>query len=122
MVERLSEAEQSAAEDLLLVVKLRTVAERLAQTGCSADADTLLSSAAHIEGHNEAFRTVVDEKRDLDADLRSTRTNLQHTLEFVDRWRQLIVALQVENPGDIRLRRALAGEHPMRPAPWERQR
>lgn len=121
MVQGPDEAEQSATEDRILVGKLRDIAERLAEAGCSPDADTLLSCAAHIEGHNEAFRTVIDEKRELNAELRATRSNHQHTLEFVDRWRQLIVVLQLENPGDIRLRRALAGEHPLRAAPWERQ-
>ncbi|MBK5064855.1 hypothetical protein [Paraburkholderia domus] len=121
MADGLCEAEQYVAEDRLLVGKLRAIAARLADSEGSSDADTVLCSAAHIEGHNEAFRAVVAEKRARDVELRATRTNLEHTLEFVDRWRQLLVALAAEHPHDIRLRRALAGEHPMRVAPWEPQ-
>lgn len=81
---------------------------------------TLLTAAAEIEGGEEAFAVVVEEKRVLGAELRALRSNHEHTLDFLARWRELLVALQAERPGDIRLVRALAGEHPMRPAPWER--
>lgn len=79
------------------------------------------SAAAEIEGHNEAFAVLVDEKRELQEQLRQSRANHGHTLDFIARWRELLLALRAEQPDDIRIKRALAGEHPMRPAPWERK-
>lgn len=81
----------------------------------------LKMAAAEIEGHNEAFAAVVEQKRDLERQLRDLRRNHEHTLDFLARWRLLMVALGAERPDDIRIKRALAGEHPMRPAPWEKR-
>lgn len=80
----------------------------------------MTAAAAEIEGREEAFAVVADRKRELEAELRALCSNHEHTLDFLARWRELLVALQAEQPGDMRLVRALAGEHPMRPAPWER--
>lgn len=89
--------------------------------GCPARThDAMVTAAAEIEGGEEAFAVVVNEKRELEEQLRLLRTNHEGTLDFLARWRELIVALQAEQPDDMRLVRALAGEHPMRPAPWER--
>jgi hypothetical protein len=78
-------------------------------------------AAAEIEGHNEAFAAVVEQKQTLTAELKHTEGNHRHTLDFIARWRELLVALRAEFPNDIRLKRALMGEHPMRPAPWEKK-
>lgn len=78
----------------------------------------MTAAAAEIEDREEAFAVVADRNRELEAELRALCSNHEHTLDFLARWRELLVALQAEQPGDMRLVRALAGEHPMRPAPW----
>lgn len=76
----------------------------------------LLEASAEIEGSEEAYAVLVSEVQALRKELAKSRANHQHTLQFLDRWRDLLVALLAENPGDVRLQRALAGEHPMRAA------
>ncbi|HGL6714609.1 hypothetical protein NTJ56_20850 [Burkholderia contaminans] len=90
-------------------------------TDCSARVrNSMAAAAAEIEGGEEAFAVVVGQKRALEVELRTLRANHERTLDFLARWRELFVALQAERPDDVRLARALAGEHPMRPAPRER--
>jgi hypothetical protein len=110
----------SEADFVSLHTQLRDAADMI--NGKVYDSVTRLirDAAAEIEGHNEAFAAVVDQKRDLAIELRSSQTNHRHTLDFIARWRELLVQLECEQPDDIRIKRALAGEHPMRPAPWER--
>ena len=114
--------QQQAAEDCHLVLEVRAASAFLADNNHSAAARATSAAAAHIEGHNEAFAAVVSQKRELEGELRRLRANHENTLDLLARWRELLVALRDECPNDVRLRRALAGEHPMRPAPWERAR
>lgn len=91
-----------------------------AASGASPDKSTLLEAAAMIEGHLEAFAVVVNDKAGLQAALKHAERCHQNTLEIVSRWRELLDVLAQESPGDIRLKRARLGEHPLRPAAWER--
>lgn len=77
--------------------------------------------AAEIDGHNEAFTQVVAHKQDAIAAQQHTEKNLRHAYQMIADWRDLLVALQVERPTDIRIRRALMGEKPMVPAQWEKK-
>lgn len=99
--------------------RLSFIAGVLEREKMPSAAEDVREAAAQIEGHNEAFTVVVDQKRELGAELKQLRRNHEHTLDFIARWRELLVALRAERPDDIRIKRALAGEHPMRPAPWE---
>ncbi|WP_175787463.1 hypothetical protein [Burkholderia anthina] len=101
---RLRELEQSNAHQLRPVVR-----------------HALLEAANEIEGGEQAYATLVGEKHVLQAELRASCSNHQHTLGMLARWRELLVAIQAERPDDVRVRRALAGEHPFRPAPWEKK-
>jgi len=83
--------------------------------------EAIREAAAEIEGHNEAFAAVVEQKHDALSELVNCRTNLQHRHEFIANWRDLLVALQNEHPTDIRIRRALMGEKPLVPAAWEKK-
>jgi hypothetical protein len=99
--------------------RLRDLAQQHAHTLPTDVLLAMASAAAEIEGSEEAYAALVSQVGDLRKRLANTTANHQHTLEFICRWRELLVALQAERADDIRLRRALAGEHPMRPAPWE---
>ncbi len=101
--------------------RLRDLAREQARPLSPAERQVVFDAAAEIEGSEEAYAVLVSEVGDLRGKLRDTRRNLDSAYEFIGRWRELLVALQVEHPNDIRVRRALAGEHPMRPAPWERK-
>lgn len=105
----------------VLPAMLRDIAAGLYASGNRAGARACASAAAEIEGHNEAFTQVVADKRAANADLKRVEGLLRGTHEFIARWRELLVAMAAEHPDDIRIKRALAGEHPMRPAPWERK-
>ena len=105
---------------LVAPVTLRSSAEAMRSQSFEIVAEQLDAAAAEIEGGLEAFGAVVDQKRAVEAELRALRSNHEHTLEFLARWRELIVAFQKEHPGDIRIKRALTGEHPMRAAVWEK--
>ena len=104
-----------------LLSQLRELAAQHEADGDAGGAQTLLSAAAEIEGGREAFTVVVADKAELSQSLSQSQSNHRHTLDFLARWRELLVALRAEHPDDIRLKRALMGEHPMRPAPWEKQ-
>ncbi len=81
----------------------------------------LLAAEAENVGGREAFGAVVDQKRELEVKLKRTQENHRGTLDMLGRWRELLDVLHSERPDDIRLIRARAGEHPLRPAPYERQ-
>ena len=97
--------------------RLRAICGHLTRDADRAD---VLTAAAEIEGHNMAFEAVVENKRAVEAELATCRANLDHRHELIDHWRELLVALQNERPDDVRIKRALMGEHPMWLAPWER--
>ena len=101
---------------------LGELADTLYRSGNRAGARACASAAAEIEGHNEAFTQVVADKRGALAEQKRFEQLLRGSHEFIARWRGLLVALRTEYPDDIRIKRALAGEHPMRPAPWETKR
>jgi hypothetical protein len=103
--------------DKPLHARLRSIAVRVTRNDDRGD---VLRAAAEIEGHNEAFEAVIEKKQHAEGTLSNCQANLRHTHEFISRWRELLVAMQQEYPDDIRIKRALAGEHPMRPAPWEK--
>lgn len=100
--------------------RLSFIAGVLEREKMPSAAEDVREAAAQIEGHNEAFTVVVDQKRDLADRLKHLQANHEHTLDFIARWRELLVAMRAERPDDVRIKRALTGEHPMRPAPWER--
>jgi len=102
-------------------VTLRASAEAMRRQGFDVVAEQLDAAAAEIEGGREAFTAVVADKAGLSQSLSQSQNNHRHALDFLARWRELLVALRAEQPSDIRLKRALMGEHPMRPAPWEKQ-
>ncbi|WP_147394017.1 hypothetical protein [Paraburkholderia sp. BL23I1N1] len=83
--------------------------------------EAIRQAAAEIEGHDEAFAVVVADRAGTSQRLEQAQNNHRHTLDFLARWRELLVALHAEMPNDIRIKRALMGEHPMRPAAWEKQ-
>jgi hypothetical protein len=114
------EAIKESTEQLADPANLRGAAAGMRALGHEIVAIYLEAAAAEIEGGREAFGTVVVRKSELEAQLRSLRANHEHTLDILARWRELLVAMQAEWPDDVRLHRALAGEHPMRPAPYER--
>lgn len=113
--------EQQSADDRRLVLELRALSSYLADHEHPRGAHTASLAAAHIEGHNEAFAVVVRDKHGAEQARQQTEKNLRHTNEMLDGWRQLLVALLKEHPTDMRIKRALMGEHPMRLAAWERQ-
>lgn len=82
--------------------------------------ETIREAAAEIEGHNEAFTAVVEHKRDAEAKASHTEKNIRSVLDMLGKWRELLCALQVEHPTDIRIKRALTGENPLVPAAWEK--
>jgi hypothetical protein len=100
-----------------LHTQLRETADKIEGKVWDSATRLMRDAAAEIEGHNEAFTAVVDQKQQLTAELKHLRGCHEHALDFLSRWRELLVALNVEFPDDIRIRRALMGEHPMRPAP-----
>lgn len=101
--------------------RLREMADWVEASFGEGAADVLRAAAAEIEGHNEAFSTVVNDKNGLKRELEHAQRNHRATLDLLARWRELLVELARERPDDIRITRALAGEHPLRPAPWERK-
>ena len=96
--------------------RLRYLVRRHARGLRSLVRQEMLAAAAEIEGAEEAYGVLVDEVGGLRKRLAATTANHQHSLEFVARWRDLLLVLQAERPDDIRVQRALAGEHPLRPA------
>jgi len=82
--------------------------------------ETIREAAAEIEGHNEAFTVVVEHKREAQQRADDFERHHRHTLGMLANWRDLLRVLQVEHPTDIRIKRALAGENPLVPAPWEK--
>lgn len=101
--------------------RLYESADDICERGAPNAARLMREAAAEIEGHHEAFATIVNDKRGLTAELQRAERNHRGALDIIANWRELLVALAAEYPDDIRIRRALAGEHPMRPAPWERK-
>lgn len=117
------ELQQALREPTPLHEMLRAIAgtgESTSRLGKS-EAAILRRAAAEIDGHNHAFTQVVADKHAALAEQKRFEKLLHDSYDFIARWRELLVALQVEHPEDIRLKRALMGEHPMRPAPWEKQ-
>ncbi|QMI49676.1 hypothetical protein [Burkholderia sp. MBR-1] len=98
---------------------LRGAAVGIRMLGLEVAANHLDEAAGEIEGHTEAYRTLVDEKRALQAKLARAETNLRGAHELIRRWRELLVALQdaqtrggpAEEWGG-RIARALRGEEP----------
>lgn len=101
--------------------QLRSTADALQGRVWDSATTLMRTAAAEIEGHNEAFSHLVRCRQEAVLELGRAQKNTRSAYEFIARWRELLVALHAAHPDDIRIKRALAGEHPMRPAPWERQ-
>lgn len=79
-----------------------------------AERELLLTTAAAIEGHVEAFAAVVSDKAELKAQLAHTERNHRNTLDLIAQWGDLLRELKHARPlmlyGDewiTRIRRAL---------------
>ena len=120
-VDRLLEEEVAARLSAgRLAIELRRYATEALAGWKPRAAETMHAAAAAVEGHVEAYAVVVRDNAGLRGDLAASRCNHDSALEIISRWRELLVALSAEHPDDIRLKRALLGEHPMRAAPWEK--
>lgn len=75
---------------------------------------TMREAAAEIEGGLEAFGVVVDQKREIEAQLKHSQQNHRHTLDMIAQWGDLLRELKQAHPlmlyGEewiTRIRRAL---------------
>ncbi|WP_454825384.1 hypothetical protein [Paraburkholderia xenovorans] len=120
--DRRREEEAAARRDAgRAVTELRSYAALASIDWDACAGEVMRVAAAMIEGHVESFAVVVRDNAGLRDEVAAARRNHDGALEIIARWRELLVALRAEHPEDIRLKRALMGEHPMRLAAWERQ-
>jgi len=103
-----------------VAIQLRSYAALASIDWDACAGNVMRVAAAMIDGHVESFAVVVRDNAGLRDEVTAARRNHDVALEIIARWRELLVALAAERPDDIRLKRALLGEHPMRPAVWER--
>jgi hypothetical protein len=93
---------------------LRASAEAMRGHGFEIVAQQLEEAAGEIEGGLEAFGVVVDQKRELEVQLKHSQQNHRHTLDMIAQWGDLLRELKNARPLTLygeewitRIRRAL---------------